>query len=71
MYDSIDPKEAQFLIWAARDFLQKVDESETWMHKRNRLAIQGYPLVDTEDEVNLLVRTIRKTAYPSRSGGIV
>lgn len=63
------------LIQYARDFLKDlendhIDDVEQWKFQRSKLAIMGYPLVNDEREVELVIRTIRKAVYPSRSGGI-
>jgi hypothetical protein len=68
--DQIDPEQAQKLIFFARDILDRVNKAESVKHRQALLQVMGYPITNDERELDLVVKTIRKVAFPLRSGGI-
>jgi hypothetical protein len=69
--EKVDREEAAHLIFYARDVLVRLGELEDQPQmQRNLLAVMGYPPVSNDREYRMVVRTIKRVAYPSRSRGI-
>lgn len=68
--ESVDPQHAVLHVALMRDTLEKLRAAECFERKQALLAVLGYPRPEDERELDIIVRTLRKSAYPSRSGGI-